>query len=122
MDKLSVITRECMYGYGAYSKEELSSMSYGRKVLLESRFKVFQDHINRIKASRMNVFFRGLSEQCTRNTGTSEGPLYDFLNEPVDGLLENPEDGSINVIEMTLKELHIDGMMEVRRLIGMGLK
>lgn len=120
MERLDVITKECMYGYNAYTPQEIQEMDYGRRVLLESRFQAFRNHINKVKTEKINSFFRGLSFQCTKNTGQDKGILYDFLNEPVEYEHIGEEDGVI--VDMTLKDWRIDGRNEVRKLVKMGLQ
>lgn len=120
MERLDVITKECMYGYNAYTPQEIQEMSYGRRVLLESRFQAFHKHINDIKTEKINSFFRGLSLKCTKNTGNDNGQLYDFLNEPVEYEHIDESDGVI--VKMTLKDWRINGRQEVKKLIEMGLQ
>lgn len=120
MERLDVITKECMYGYNAYTPQEIQEMSYGRRVLLESRFQAFRKHINDIKTEKINSFFKGLSFQCTNNTGQNKGPLFDFLNEEVEYEHIDESDGVIT--EMTLKDWKINGRQEVKKLIEMGLR
>lgn len=107
---------DCMFGLKDYSKEEINSMTFSSKTLIEVRHSVFEDTINEIKKKKLNNFMNHLVGCCKQNTGNDKGKLIDFLLEPIDF------DANNGICSSRLSDLDIDPWKVAEGLCKNGLQ